>query len=61
LALAGVGGAPAPAEIRESLGRDAIRRRHWGIAPCCAARRAGVEDGVAWRVGDVGSRLFTHP
>jgi ADP-ribosylation factor-like protein 2 len=56
-----IGGALPPTEIRDALDLDRIQRRHWSIVPCSAATRAGVEDGIAWLVSDIGSRLFTHP
>eukprot|EP00416_Gambierdiscus_australes_P036325 CAMPEP_0171096826 /NCGR_PEP_ID=MMETSP0766_2-20121228/46036_1 /TAXON_ID=439317 /ORGANISM="Gambierdiscus australes, Strain CAWD 149" /LENGTH=184 /DNA_ID=CAMNT_0011555897 /DNA_START=232 /DNA_END=786 /DNA_ORIENTATION=+ len=51
-------GALSATEIRDSLGLEEIRNRHWYILPCSAYTGEGLLDGINWLVSDISSRVF---
>ena len=50
----------APAPTPQTLGLDAIQKRHWRIVACSAFTGAGLVEGVDWVVQDIASRIFMY-
>jgi ADP-ribosylation factor-like protein 2 len=54
-------GALSPRDIEAFLelrGHDSFKNRHWTIQPCSAVTGDGLQEGIDWIVGDIGSRIF---
>ena len=45
---------------RQTLGLDAIEKRHWRIVACSAFTGEGLVDGMDWVVQDIASRIFMY-
>lgn len=51
-------GALSVEEVKEVLGLDQVKGRHWHIQPCSAYTGDGLVQGVDWLVQDIASRVF---
>jgi len=51
-------GALSASEIRDFLGLEEIKRRHWCILACSAYTGEGLLEGIRWLVSDISSRVF---
>ena len=45
-------------EIKNYLGLEEIKSRHWAILPSSAITGSGLFQGMKWMIDDIGSRIF---
>ena len=55
-----VAGALSPDEIKDALGLDAIKSRHWSIFSCSAHSGVGIQEGMRWLTQDISARVFVN-
>lgn len=51
-------GALGVAEIERALGLQELGRRRWHLRGCSAVDGSGVEEGFAWIIKDISSRMY---